>query len=155
LRWLQTAFNNLIPTEKAELTLYPEHLRQRIDTIADWMSSDLNTGVYKAGFASDEETYIKNIPPVFGALNKLEKLLHTGRGPYVLGTQMTELDVLLYATLIRFDPVYVQHFVCIPFSMPISTLLTGVATKTEMQSRYHTPRLSRPEQLAQRHVLEP
>jgi putative glutathione S-transferase len=93
------------------LTLYPEHLRQRIDKIAEWMQSDLNTGVYKAGFAPDEGTYIKNLPPVFGALNKLEKLLYDGKGPYVLGQQMTELDVRLYATLIRFDTVYVQHFV--------------------------------------------
>lgn len=75
------------------------------------MQSDLNTGVYKAGFAPDQETYDKNLPPVFGALNKLEKLLYDGKGPYVLGKEMTELDVRLYATLIRFDTVYVQHFV--------------------------------------------
>ncbi|KAG9622489.1 glutathione S-transferase omega-like 2, partial [Aureobasidium melanogenum] len=112
LRWLQTAFNDLISPEKAKLTLYPEHLRQKIDKISEWMQSDLNTGVYKAGFAPDQETYNKNLPPVFGALNKLEKLLYDGKGPYVLGKEMTELDIRLYATLIRFDTVYVQHFKC-------------------------------------------
>lgn len=75
------------------------------------MQSDLNTGVYKAGFAPDQETYNKNLPSVFGSLNKLEKLLYDGKGPYVLGKDMTELDIRLYATLIRFDTVYVQHFV--------------------------------------------
>ncbi|KAG9829167.1 glutathione S-transferase omega-like 2, partial [Aureobasidium melanogenum] len=64
LRWLQTAFNDLISPEKAKLTLYPEHLRQKIDKISEWMQSDLNTGVYKAGFAPDQETYNKNLPPV-------------------------------------------------------------------------------------------
>lgn len=111
MRWLQTAFNDLISPEKAKLTLYPEHLRQRINKISEWMQSDLNTGVYKAGFAPDQETYNKNLPPVFGALNKLEKLLYDSKGPYVLGKEMTELDIRLYATLIRFDTVYVQHFV--------------------------------------------
>lgn len=76
------------------------------------MQRDLNTGVYKVGFAPDQETYEKNLPCVFGALNKLEKLVHEGGGPYVLGKEMTELDVRLYVTLIRFDPVYVQHFKC-------------------------------------------
>ncbi|KAI4843238.1 glutathione S-transferase [Aureobasidium sp. EXF-8845] len=112
LRWLQTAFDDLISPEKAKLTLYPEHLRQKIDKIAEWMQSDLNTGVYKAGFATDQDTYNKNLPPVFGALNKLEKLLYESKGPYVLGKHMTELDIRLYATLIRFDTVYVQHFKC-------------------------------------------
>ena len=76
------------------------------------MQRDLNTGVYKAGFAPTQEEYDKNVPAVFGALNKLEKILFENKGPYVLGKQMTELDVRLYATLIRFDPVYVQHFKC-------------------------------------------
>lgn len=112
LRDLQTAFNSVLPPELAELTLYPKHLQSKIDTISEWMQRDLNTGVYKAGFAPDQETYNKNLPPVFGALNKMEKILFENKGPYVLGKDMTELDVRLYATLIRFDTVYVQHFKC-------------------------------------------
>jgi len=112
LRSLQTSFDHLLSPELAGLTLYPEPLRAKIDRIAEWMQRDLNTGVYKAGFASTQEEYNKNVPAVFGALNKLEKILFENKGPYVLGKQMTELDVRLYATLIRFDPVYVQHFKC-------------------------------------------
>lgn len=112
LRWLQTGFDTIAPKDRVDLTLYPEHLRSQIDSIADWMQRDLNTGVYKAGFAPDQETYDKNVILVFGALNKLEKLVHSNKGPYVLGEHMTELDVRLYATLIRFDTVYVQHFKC-------------------------------------------
>ncbi|KAL1303627.1 hypothetical protein AAFC00_006987 [Neodothiora populina] len=112
LRSLQTSFNSLLPSELAEITLYPEHLREQIDRISEWMQRDLNTGVYKAGFASSQEAYDKAVPIVFAALNKLEKILYENKGPCVLGKHMTELDVRLYATLIRFDPVYVQHFKC-------------------------------------------
>ncbi|KAL2438862.1 Glutathione S-transferase omega-like 2 [Exophiala dermatitidis] len=112
LRDLQTAFNPLLPEEYARVTLYPEHLRQKIDEVADWMQRDLNTGVYKAGFAESQETYDKNVLPVFAALNRLEKMVAENGGPYILGKELTELDIRAYATLIRFDTVYVQHFKC-------------------------------------------
>lgn len=76
------------------------------------MQSDVNAGVYKAGFASTQEDYDKNVVPVFATLNKLERLIAQNGGPFVLGKQITELDIRLYATLIRFDTVYVQHFKC-------------------------------------------
>lgn len=110
LRDLNTAFNSLLPKNLAGVTLYPEDLQPKIDEIEKWMQRDLNTGVYKAGFAPDQATYEQNLPAVFASLNVLERLTHSNGGPYILGTQMTELDVRAYATLIRFDPVYVQHF---------------------------------------------
>ncbi|KAJ9645717.1 hypothetical protein H2201_003701 [Coniosporium apollinis] len=112
LRWLPTAFNSLLPPELASIDLYPEHLRAEIDSISEWLQRDLNTGVYKAGFAPDQETYDKNVIPVFGALNKIEEILHSNGGPYVLGKELTELDLRLYSTVVRFDVVYVQHFKC-------------------------------------------
>ena len=122
LRDLPTAFDSLLPAELTNLSLYPEALQSEIDTISVWMQRDLNTGVYKAGFAPDQATYEKNLPPVFAALNKLEAIAH-GKGPYVLGSTMTELDIRAYATLIRFDTVYVQHFKCnlgmIRYSYPV------------------------------------
>ncbi|KAK5256942.1 hypothetical protein LTR16_002011, partial [Cryomyces antarcticus] len=81
LRSLQTSFNHELPPEFANVTLYPEHLRTRIDEVTEWMQRDLNTGVYKAGFALDQETYDKNVIPVFGALNKLEKMVSQNGGP--------------------------------------------------------------------------
>ncbi|PYI31758.1 glutathione S-transferase omega-like 2 [Aspergillus indologenus CBS 114.80] len=112
LRWLPRAFNAHLPPALAAIDLYPAHLRAKIDAISPWLQADLNTGVYKAGFAETQEVYNEQVIPVFGALNKLERLVAAHGGPFVLGTAMTELDVLLYATLIRFDPVYVQHFKC-------------------------------------------
>ncbi|GAB7359708.1 hypothetical protein MBLNU230_g6883t1 [Neophaeotheca triangularis] len=112
LRDLQTCFNPLLPREIAEIDLYPEPLREKIDRISVWMQRDLNTGVYKAGFAPDQETYEKNLPAVFASLNALEKIAHSHPGPYLLGEQLTELDIRAYSTIIRFDVVYVQHFKC-------------------------------------------
>ncbi|KAJ5675744.1 hypothetical protein N7462_008641 [Penicillium macrosclerotiorum] len=112
LRWLPTAFNELLPPSLALIDLYPLDLREKIDAISLWMQSDVNLGVYKAGFAPSQEVYDKNVVPVFRALNKLECLIAQNGGPFVLGSKMTELDIRLYATLIRFDTVYVQHFKC-------------------------------------------
>ncbi|KAF3008348.1 hypothetical protein E8E14_009217 [Neopestalotiopsis sp. 37M] len=114
LRWLPTAFNDILTKGSPEegLTLCPEHLRASIDEISEWMQRDLNTGVYKAGFAPDQDTYNKNVPVVFAALNHLEQIIHKNAGPYILGNDLTELDIRAYATIIRFDAVYVQHFKC-------------------------------------------
>ncbi|KAL7624157.1 hypothetical protein AAE478_005714 [Parahypoxylon ruwenzoriense] len=112
LRWLQTGFNEILPqgSPQRDLTLYPEHLRAKIDEVKTWITRDFNSGVYKAGFAKDQATYEKNVIPVFAAMNQLEKLIHKNGGPYVLGKELTELDIVSYTTSIRFDVVYVQHF---------------------------------------------
>jgi glutathionyl-hydroquinone reductase len=112
LRDLQTGFNDLLPEADARVTLYPAHLRDEIDEMAEWMQRDLNTGVYKAGFARTQEEYDRAVPAVFAALNRLEKTIYSKGGPYVLGQELTEVDVRAYATVVRFDAVYVQHFKC-------------------------------------------
>lgn len=112
LRDLQTAFDDLLPEKFAQFTLYPEHLRAKIDEVGQWMQRDLNSGVYKAGFADTQEVYDENVLPVFAALNKLEKMVAANGGPYILGQDLTELDVRAYATVVRFDTIYVQHFKC-------------------------------------------
>ncbi len=114
MRDLQIGFNTLLPPERAAVTLYPEALRESIDAETVWMQRDLNMGVYKAGFAKTQEAYNAAVPHVFAALNRLEKLIaaHAHAGPYVLGAARTELDVRAYATVVRFDTVYVQHFKC-------------------------------------------
>lgn len=116
LRNFNTAFNEFLTnegkTKEAAIDLYPEQLRSQIDIVCKWMQDDLNSGVYKAGFAPDQETYDKNVLVVFAALNKMEKILKRNGGPFALGSQLTEVDIRLYPTLIRFDTVYVQHFKC-------------------------------------------
>ena len=111
LRWLPTAFDSVVHPPK-KLDLYPAGLAKVIDELSGWMQSDLNTGVYKAGFANSQEAYDRAVPVVFDALNKLEALIAKNCGPFILGSGLTELDIRAYATIVRFDAVYVQHFKC-------------------------------------------
>lgn len=123
MRDLQHCFDGLLPPGLQKIDLYPENLREEINELGEQLQRDLNTGVYKAGFANDQKTYEEKLPPVFAMLNKLEKVAHKNGGPYILGAQMTEIDVRVFATLIRFDTVYVQHFKCnlgtIRYSYPV------------------------------------
>lgn len=114
LRWLPTAFESIAPSglPNQDMDLYPEAKRKEIDELSEWMQSEINAGVYKAGFAPDQETYDKNVPILFRALNKLEKMIASNGGPFILGKQMTELDIRAYPTIVRFDTIYVQHFKC-------------------------------------------
>lgn len=97
---------------QAELDLYPASLRTEIGALTTWLQHDLNTGFYKAGFAQTQSGYDAGVIPVFGALNQLEEIVAQNGGPYILGKALTELDLRVYATLIRFDTVCVQHFEC-------------------------------------------
>ncbi|KAH8433265.1 putative cell wall organization protein/glutathione transferase (Gto3) [Aspergillus melleus] len=111
LRWLPTAFDSILPPDPA-FNLYPKALTPEIDELSPWLQSDLNAGVYKAGFADSQDSYDRAVPVVFRALNKLEVLISQNGGPFILGQQLTELDLRAYATIIRFDAIYVQHFKC-------------------------------------------
>jgi putative glutathione S-transferase len=110
LRILPRALNRFTRGEFSELDLCPPDLEPIIDDMASWIHRDLNTGVYKVGFAQNQEDYDQAIIPVYGALNKLEEIVHFNEGPYILGKELTELDIRVYCTLIRFDVAYVQQF---------------------------------------------
>ncbi|MCJ1369832.1 hypothetical protein MMC20_001044 [Loxospora ochrophaea] len=113
MRQLNTVFNSFLPenSKVSSLDFYPERLRPEIESISSWLVADLNTGVYKAGFAPDQTSYAKACQTVFAALDRLEAILEHHNGPWILmDSQPTELDLKAYATLIRFDAIYVQHF---------------------------------------------
>lgn len=88
--------------------LYPEQRREEIDALNRWMLHRVNNGVYKVGFAGSQEAYETEYRALWAALDELEERL--GRSRYLLGASLTEADVRLFPTLIRFDPVYFGHF---------------------------------------------
>ena len=88
--------------------LYPEAQREEIDALNRWMLHHVNNGVYKTGFAGSQEVYEKEYRALWAALDELEERL--GRIRYLMGPSITEADVRLFPTLIRFDPVYHGHF---------------------------------------------
>lgn len=66
--------------------------------------------VYKCGFATTQKAYENNVFPLFKSLDRLEDIISKSSGKYLLGNELTEADIRLYVTIVRFDPVYVQHF---------------------------------------------
>jgi len=110
IRMFNTEFNELLGDEFSQVDLYPQALRQEIDDINDWVYPTVNNGVYRSGFASTQEAYLTAVNDVFSSLDKLEKMLQ-GKD-YLVGDKLTEADIRLWVTIIRFDPVYVGHFKC-------------------------------------------
>ncbi|TPV96629.1 MAG: glutathione S-transferase family protein [Myxococcales bacterium FL481] len=90
--------------------LYPEALRAEIDRINDRVYTTVNNGVYRAGFASTQDAYEEAVDALFTTLDELES--HLAAREYLVGEQLTEADIRLFTTLIRFDPVYHGHFKC-------------------------------------------
>ena len=89
---------------------YPAELRRQIDTVNERVYAQLNNGVYMAGFATTQSAYEQAHKRVFATLDWLEERLSTRR--YLVGDQLTEADIRLFTTLVRFDPVYHGHFKC-------------------------------------------
>ena len=90
--------------------LYPEPLRAQIDELNADVYADVNNGVYKCGFASAQDSYEKNFAALFGRLDALSNRLATRR--FLVGETITEADVRLWVTLVRFDAAYHGHFTC-------------------------------------------
>jgi putative glutathione S-transferase len=90
--------------------LYPEALREQIDKVNRFVFTDVNNGVYRAGFAGSQEAYEKAYHRLFDRLDQLSGILANQR--YLVGDTITEADVRLFTTLVRFDPVYHGHFKC-------------------------------------------
>ncbi|MGV9556857.1 glutathione S-transferase family protein [Streptomyces sp. NPDC003522] len=90
--------------------LYPEPLRDEIDAVAAEVYEDVNNGVYRAGFAHRQDEYEEACAAVFRRLELLASRLAGQR--YLVGDTITEADIRLFTTLVRFDAVYHGHFKC-------------------------------------------
>ncbi len=89
---------------------YPAALRGEIDAVNARVYETLNNGVYRCGFARTQEAYEAAVPPLFATLDWLEEIL--SRQTHLCGDHVTEADIRLFTTLIRFDAVYFGHFKC-------------------------------------------
>lgn len=107
IRMMNTAFDEIGATPG---DYYPADLRDKIDDINDYVYDHVNNGVYKAGFATEQQVYEKEAQNVDDALAKLNDRLENQ--DYLVGDQLTEADIRLFTTLIRFEHVYFGHFKC-------------------------------------------
>ncbi|MEQ5869042.1 glutathione S-transferase C-terminal domain-containing protein [Sagittula sp. NFXS13] len=100
LRMFDTAFEGLVGSD---LRLYPQDLAEQIDALNPVIYDNLNNGVYKSGFASSQTAYDEAVERVFATLDMLEDRLTED---YLFGDRVTESDIRLFVTLIRFDAAY-------------------------------------------------
>ena len=108
LRMLNSGFGKLADES---VDLYPERLRADIDDLNERIYPKLNNGVYRAGFAVTQIAYEEAFADVFSMLDELEARLDN-QGPYLFGDRLTEADVRLFVTLVRFDAAYHGLFKC-------------------------------------------
>jgi putative glutathione S-transferase len=108
IRMFNTEFNDI--ARNPGLDLYPVQLRASIDDINELVYDAINNGVYKCGFAKKQGPYDEAVTRLYEALDKCEEIL--GKQRYICDNQLTEADIRLFVTLIRFDEVYAVHFKC-------------------------------------------
>ncbi len=107
MRMLDTQFDALATNETSYA---PPELRARIDETLDAIYEPINNGVYRAGFATSQAAYETACRELFTALDHWDGVL--GRQRYLCGDALTEADVAMFTTLLRFDVVYHAHFKC-------------------------------------------
>lgn len=117
IRMFYTAFDDLLPVHlreasKGDAGLLPEHQREEIDEMNAWAYDLINNGVYKTGFATTQTAYEANLNPLFTALDRIESHLSSRGTPYLFGSHITDADIRLYVTIVRFDAAYFTTFKC-------------------------------------------
>ena len=130
IRMLNFEFNDL--AKHPEMNLYPEELEDEIDEVNAWVYPAINNGVYRCGLASNQEMYdsaigefpcedihasrtcmtlifCHKIPDeLTEAFDRVNGILK--KQLFLLGDSITEADVRLFVTLLRFDEVYNVYF---------------------------------------------
>ena len=107
IRMFNSAFDHITGNE---LDFWPVEMRDEIEVVNLDIYENINNGVYRTGFAGTAEAYEESVTKLFDALDRMEARLIGNR--YLMGDRLTEADWRFFATLIRFDPVYVGHFKC-------------------------------------------
>ena len=107
IRIMNDAFNDIT---KNKDDYYPEKFRDQIDFINDTIYENINNGVYRSGFSKTQNSYEEAVKNLFTSLDMVNDILE-GRN-YLVGDILTEADIRLVPTLIRFDCVYYFHFKC-------------------------------------------
>jgi putative glutathione S-transferase len=107
LRMLSTVFASLA---EHPVDLYPEGVREQIDALNEHIYETVNNAVYKAGFATRQEVYEREVVALFRSLDELDERLADRR--FLFGGEPLETDWRLFTTLLRFDAVYQIHFKC-------------------------------------------
>ena len=93
-----------------DIDLAPPDLLAEVERVIDAIYQPINNGVYMAGFATTQQAYDEAVHALFEALDHFEAVLASQR--WLAGDRMTEADICMFTTLVRFDLVYHTHFKC-------------------------------------------
>ena len=107
IRMLDTEMDSVATRD---VDLYPEGYREEVDRIIEAIYEPVNNGVYRAGFADSQAAYDEAVAELFDALDHWDEVLADQR--YLAGDRLTEADICMFTTLVRFDQVYHTHFMC-------------------------------------------
>lgn len=75
-----------------------------------WTYELVNNGVYRCGFATQQGAYEQAEKDVHEGLRRCDELLGAAR--FLCGDTVSEADVRLLPTIVRFDGVYAPFFRC-------------------------------------------
>lgn len=107
IRMLNSEFNEFA-TKNVDLDLYAPEDRDVIDAVNEWVYPTINNGVYRCGFAKSQQAYDIAIDELTKSFDRIDEILQ--RQYYIAGDHLTEADIRLFATLLRFDEIYVVYF---------------------------------------------
>ena len=98
-----------IKSESPQKTIQIKNCNQDLLKI---IQSDINDGVYKCGFARNQNSYEKASKSLFKGLSIIEKKLDTNFGNWICGEELTYADIYLFPTVIRWELIYRNLFKC-------------------------------------------
>ncbi len=107
MRMLSTVFATPV---NPPVQLYPPALEDEIENYNHFIFESINNGVYKVGMAPSQKIHNDNLNVLFSALDELNEQLSYTR--YLLGDKLTEPDIRLFTSLIRFDTIYYPYMKC-------------------------------------------
>ena len=103
--YLEVNFRSLQPADAPDL--YPKRFRKEIDELNDWLFPHVNNGHYRMAFCQSLEAYEEAFEDFYASLDKLE--LRLGENRFLFGDYVTDSDVRLFVTLIRWDISYFRN----------------------------------------------
>lgn len=109
---IDTLKNKLVSNESSEIVemMNGDSLSDKVKKSNRFVNKNITLAAYRVGFSKDQTEYNKAVKGLFSALDKVENTLKDTK--YLVGDELTAADVFLYTSIVRFDPVYVQHFKC-------------------------------------------
>jgi len=111
IKIFDSAFDEFAQHPKRKL--FKDNEMEEAEKLNEYIYPTVNNGVYRCGFAKSQQAYEEAHTQLFVSLERLETHLEEKNAngiPFLTGQDLTWIDLRLYMTLVRFDPVYVVYF---------------------------------------------